>query len=1225
MKKVRCSKQRVLALFLAGIMFMGSGVCPGSVSDAASGKKAAGVTVVKPEISTLTLKKGTGYQLKAEVFPKKAANKKLRYRSSKPSVAAVTKKGKLTAKKRGEATITVQAVSGNKKAQVKVSVVESLKKVKKVTVSAKEMTLYTGGTKAEAQATLTATVSPKKATVKKVVYKAMDQNIVSVSKKGVVTAKKEGKTKIAVYAADGWGKKAVCEVTVKKKAGQPSGAAGGASVIPSQTVQPDSPTQIPLTTQPPASTEQPQREYVLASDGKAQQLVLDEEGEDYDGLKLVAECFQDDVKLVSDADLDIVTDAGEITGIPIIAGSIGNNQMIDAMIQDGRLDVSKIKDKWETYKIELVSNPVDGVGKALVIAGSDKRGTMYGIFHVSELMGVSPWVYWADVIPEKKDTVILDTETLCVTSEEPSVKYRGIFLNDEEPALGSWANNSFKKSEGGGKFNEYFYENVFQLILRLKGNYLWPAMWSSAFSVDGVAMPEASAELADAYGIVMGTSHHEPMMKAHQEWVNGKSRYGNAEWNYYTNKEGLKQFFTEGAQRNGKYENVITIGMRGDGDAAMLPEGSSVQENIDLLKEIILDQKSILKENGLENNPTLLALYKEVEDYWYGDDKTPGLRDWSELDDTIVMLSEDNYGNVRTLPTEDNRDRKGGWGMYYHVDYNGAPTSYQWVQTVQLQKMWEQMSMAYDYGVDDMWILNVGDLKPMESAISYFMDMAWDYDKWGSANGDSTKQYIKQWMEVQFGKDTDEQGIQDLSFIFEEYLKLNTTRRPENITASTYSLDNYNEAMEILERTDKIMNLANKYKEELPETSQAAYYQLVYYPAVASANVNRMQIYAGLNQAYAKQKLSAANVYAGMLEDTIAFDKEMEQTYDKDMPGGVGAKWDGMMYQARNAAHVGYPEWRPAGAYPEPVYVNVPEDAYMYVRLQGASKAYDSGEANLQTFTNINNETYYINVMNGGETAFEYEASASEDWIQLSKKSGTVKTQDSIEIHVDFSKISEDSTGKVTVSGNGQTVEINVSASVIDTSGLSEGTFVEAHDYISIEAAHYTDAGAAANGAKWTEIENYGRGLSSLKVFPCTGRFSDEDEAPYVEYTVNTAGEGAYTMMTYLAPSNNVDWDNVTMKYGVSVDDGGMDSVDTISSGYIAGTWRDSLWSNGVKDGIHTKTFNLGRLGEGVHKIRIYGLDPEIVLQKIVLYPADKKLKTSYMGPGESYYVGEDN
>lgn len=1209
MKKGKCDKQRILAWFLAVLMFTVSCVFSGSASEAAAKKKVTSVTLIKPEISTLTLKKGTSYQLKTKVLPKKASNKKLRYQSSKSSVVSVTKKGKLKAKKKGKATITVRSVSGNKKAKVKVTVVKSLKKVKKVTLNTKKMTLTIGGTKKEAQATLTAKVSPKKATVKKVVYKAANKNIVSVSKKGVVTAKKEGTTKITAYAADGWGKKAVCKVTVKKKANHPSGPGSAAPLISSQTAQ-------------PTPTEEPGREYVLASAGTSQQLVLDAEGADYKGLKLVAECFKDDVKLVSDADVDIVTDTSKITGIPIIAGSIGNNRLIDNMIQNGKLDVSKIKDKWETYKIGFVANPVEGVEEALVIAGSDKRGTMYGIFHISELMGVSPWVYWADVAPEKKETITLNSKTLCVTSKEPSVKYRGIFLNDEEPALGGWANNFFKKSKGG-KFNEYFYENVFQLILRLKGNYLWPAMWSSSFSTDGVEMPEASAELADAYGIVMGTSHHEPMMKAHQEWTKGKSKYGNGEWNYYTNKEGLKKFFTEGAKRNGKYENVITIGMRGDGDAAMLPEGSSVEENINLLKEIILDQKSILKENGLENNPTLLALYKEVEDYWYGNKKTPGLCGWSELDDTIVMLSEDNYGNIRTLPTKENKDRKGGWGMYYHVDYNGAPTSYQWVQTVQLQKMWEQMSMAYDYGVDDLWILNVGDLKPMESAISYFMDMAWDYDKWGSSNINSTEEYTRQWMEEQFGKDTDEQGIQDLTTIFEEYLKINSTRRAENVIATTYSLDNYNEAMEMLERIDQLIRLADEYKEKLPESAQAPYYELIYYPAVATANVNRMQIYAGLNQAYAKQNLSSANMYAALLEDAIAYDQELERIYDKELPGGVGDKWDGMMYQAKNAGHVGYPEWRPQGAYPVPVYVEVPADAHMYLRLQGDSKAYDSGEVDLQTFTNINNETYYVNVMNGGGTAFDYEVSTTADWIQLSKKSGTVSTQDSIGICVDFSKVSADSTGKVTITGNDQTVEIHVSASVIDITGLSEKTFVEAHNYISVEASHYTDAKAAANGAQWKEIKNYGRGLSSLKVFPCTGRFTSAEEAPYVEYTVKTANKGKYTMLAYLAPSNHVDWNNVTMKYGISVDGGQMQSVDTISKSYVAGTWRDSLWSNGVKNGIHTKTFNLGELSAGIHKIRIYAMDPEIVLQKFVLYPTGKNLKSSYRGPGESYYVGK--
>lgn len=444
------------------------------------------------------------------------------------------------------------------------------------------------------------------------------------------------------------------------------------------------------------------------------------------------------------------------------------------------------------------------------------------------------------------------------------------------------------------------------------------------------------------------------------------------------------------------------------------------------------------------------------------------------------------------------------------------------------------------------------------------------------------------------------------------------------MTSSTYSLDNYNEAMNMLSRVDKLINLAEEYKQKLPESSQAAYYQLIYYPAVAAANVNRIQIYSGLNQAYAKQKLSSANMYASMLEEAISFDQELEQTYDKEMPGGVGNKWDGMMYQAKNAAHIGYPEWRPQGAYPTPKYVEIPEESRMFVRLEGDSKAYESGTVDLQSFTNINNETYAVNIMNGGETSFEYKITTSADWIRLTKNDGTVSNQDTVGVHVDFSKLTADDTGKIIISGNGQTLEVNVTASVMETEGLDEKTFIEAHNYISIEAAHYTESRPAANGAEWKEIKNYGRGLSSLKVFPCTGRFTGKEDAPYVEYTVKTAGTGRYTLMAWVAPSNNVDWDNVTMKYGVSVDGGEMQSVDTITEKYIAGTWRDSLWSNGVKNGIHTKTVNLGELSAGVHKIRIYSLDPEIVLQKLALYPTSNRLKSSYMGPSESYFTGKN-
>ncbi|MDR1700760.1 MAG: glycosyl hydrolase 115 family protein [Lachnoclostridium sp.] len=1229
-----CGK-RIWAFILAVSMFVASiSVTPFS-AEAAGKKKVKSINVMKPKISKLTMKKGSKFRLKVNVLPKNASNKKLTFQSNKSSIVSVTKKGVLTAKKQGLATITVKSANG-KKQKISVTVVPSLKKAKKITLNLKNSVLYIGGNAGKKTVKLSAKVSPNNATVKKVVYESSDRSVAAVNKNGTVTAKKVGKVNITAYAADGWGKKAVCKIEVKAEPilPKPTVQAPVSSVpatstptvsAPSTDVPSEEPSDsAPVTGTPVASDSVPTSSdpdtFVVATEKKAAQIYLDNQGEDYEGLKLIANSFASDVDLVADATPKIITEQAEIAGEPIIAGSIGNNALIDQMISEKKLDVSDIEGKSEIYQTAVVENPIDGVAKALVIVGSDKRGTIYGIFHISEMMGVSPWVYWADVMPEEKETVSFSTDELSSTSKEPSVKYRGIFLNDEEPSLGTWV-QKFKKNTGQ-KFNEYFYDHVFQLILRLKGNYLWPAMWGSAFSTEGADTPIASAKLADTYGVIMGTSHHEPMMRAHKEWTSGKSNYG-GEWNYSTNKEGLQKFFEEGAVRNGKYENVITLGMRGDGDAPMLPTGSTLKENIDLLKEIITDQKAILKDNNLENEPTILALYKEVEDYWHGDSTTPGLKEWDGVDGSIALLSEDNYGNLRTLPTEENKNRDGGWGMYYHFDYNGAPTSYQWLQTIQLEKIWEQMSMAYDYGVKDMWIVNVGDLKPMESAISYFMDMAWDFERWGSDNVNSTEEYMEKWVQEQFGVYTDDNGIQDIQSIISGYLKLNTGRRPENVFGTTYSIENYNEAMSQLDQIEKLIKLAQEYKEKLPEEAQAAYYQLAYYPAVASANVHRLQIYSGLNKAYVTQGRAVANVYALLLERAINFDKQLEETYNKNMPGGVGDKWDGMMAQARNALHVGYPGWEPRGAYPIPEYLEISQSPVMMVGVQEDPKVYRSGDINLQEFTSINNENYYVDIANGGGTPFDYTVTASDDWIRLTKSSGTVSTQDTIGISVDFTKINEDSTGSIVIEGNDQEVTIHVSAKVIDSSGLDPMTFVEAHNYISIEAAHYANSVEGEADAKWLEIKNYGRTLSSIKSFPTTSTYTDMTKAPYVEYKIKTAKKGLYAMQTYFAPSNNVDRDNVTMKFGFSVDDGNILMSDTISPTYIAGTWRDSLWSNGVRNGVHTKQVSVGNLEEGEHTIRIYAVDPAIVLQKLVLFPASNELKTSYFGPQESYYVGK--
>lgn len=653
MKKNTKMFQRSLTAFLTAALvttsFGGQGIVFAQAKKKAS--PSVSLTVTNPAISMLSLKKGETFQLKVKVTPKKKA-KKVTFRSTKSSIVSVNKKGKCKAKKAGKAKVIVSC--GKKKTVISVTVTKKLKKVKKVTLSKKSASLFCGSS-----LKLTAKLTPAKATKKGVVYRSSKSSVASVSKKGVVMAKKKGTAVITAYAKDGRGAKTVCKITVKEKS--------------AVTKAPAVHTSKPQPTKDPLITEQKAGYFTIAAKDSAASLYLDAKGEDYDGLSLIAASVAKDISLVTKekAKANVVTKTESLKEYAIIAGSIGNNAIIDSLIEQGKVDASQIKGKREVYRIQVVENPVANVKKAIVVIGSDKRGTIYGLYHISEKMGVSPWVYWGDATPVAKDVVQIPEKELTVTSKEPSVKYRGIFLNDEAPSLTSYAKKKF------GGYNQYFYENVYELILRCKGNYLWPAMWSNTFSEDGKGTNKlANAELADKYGIVMGTSHHEPLCRAGVEWQNKYRQYGTSNaWDFNTNETAITKFWEDGVARNKNFENVYTLGMRGESDSSL---SGTKEENIALLKKVITTQKDILKKNNLSDAPQVLTVYKEVEDYWHGTDKAEGLKKWNVLDDVTIMLCDDNFGNMRTLPTKEDKNRKGGYGMYYHFDYHGGPTSYEW-------------------------------------------------------------------------------------------------------------------------------------------------------------------------------------------------------------------------------------------------------------------------------------------------------------------------------------------------------------------------------------------------------------------------------------------------------------------------------------------------------------------------------------------------------------------
>lgn len=1180
-----------IALGLAVVMAL---PLSGGTFSQASAKSVKKIVLSNPKVKTLSLKKGESFQLKVKTSPNGMA-KKIAYKSSKKSVVSVNSKGKLKAKKVGKATITIYSKGKtSKKVKLSVTVYKKMKKVKAITLSKKSCVLQPQET-----IRLKAKITTQKATVQTICWTSSKKTVATVNQRGVVTAKKEGTVQISAYAKDGRGAKAVCKITVKK----------ARPTEPTATVKP---TDVPKPTIDPLLTTQKEGAFTVAAKNSAVDIFVDANGKDYDGLSLVASSVAGDIALVSqeNATARVVSSAEQMKEYAIIAGSIGNNSVIDSLIMENKIDVSEVQGKRETYRISVVSNPTEHVKKAIVVAGSDKRGTIYGMYHISEKMGVSPWVYWGDAIPEKAETVYLDENELDTTSKEPSVKYRGIFLNDEAPSLTSWTRKKF------GGYNEKFYKNVYELILRCKGNYLWPAMWSNTFSEDGKSSKIANAELADQYGIVMGTSHHEPLCRAGVEWQNKYRKYGTSNaWNFNTNEAAITKFWQDGVDRNKKFENIYTLGMRGESDSAL---SGTKEENIALLKKVITAQKKILAENQLQDAPKVLTVYKEVEDFWHGTANAEGLKKWSELDDVTIMLCDDNFGNMRTLPTKEDQKRKGGWGMYYHFDYHGGPTSYEWVNTIQLEKVWEQMNMAYEHGIDDIWIVNVGDLKPMEMNISYFLDMAYDYDTWGTNGKNKVTEYREKWVNQQFGRALNEDQIKEVESLLDDYTWLNGSGKPESINSTTYHATNYNEGRDMLERIEDMMSRAEKCKKYIPDDLQAAYFQLVYFPTVASANVTRMQIYSGLNKYFAEQKSAAANLYAVKIQEAIELDKELQNTYNKDMPG-VGNKWQGMM----SSPHVGYVTWNSDGwSYPQPVWVKTSGTAKMLVTVENQKESIQcSEEGTLHDFTNINQESYTVTVSNMGGEAFDYSLSPSVDWIRLSKKNGHVMMQDAFEVWVDWDKVKEDTSGKITISCGEEQIVLNVNARVYNTSSLQKNTFIYANGYASILPGDFVAKGNGKNGTSVAVFDGYGKTGQAVKILPTNVQQSENmADAAYLEYLVQVETAGEYKLTVYTGPSNNLDRDNVAITYGYSVNGSEIVEKSTVDpNSFLAGEYSGS-WANDVKVNGRKQENDIA-LNAGINTIRIYAPDPAFLLQKLVV--SQNSVADSNAGPSESYYVGK--
>ena len=901
---------------------------------------------------------------------------------------------------------------------------------------------------------------------------------------------------------------------------------------------------------------------------------------DFAGVQKIAGLFQKDIEKLSGKLPALNTEKNAGIEKAIILGTIGKSEWLDQLVSENKIDVSDIKDKWESCLIEVVKEPFPGMNEALVIAGSDKRGTIYGMFELSRKMGVSPWYWWADVTVIQKDAVHINRGRFVL--EEPKVKYRGIFLNDEEPALGRWAVKNY------GGFTHEFYEHVFELILRLKGNYLWPAMWWASFNSNDTLNPV----LADEMGVVMGTTHHEPMNRAHAEW----RPYGGKAWNYETNPGQLKAFWKEGIERMGDFETIISVGMRGDGDRSM-----SEETNISLLEKVVEDQRKIIEEvtkKPAEETPQLWAIYKEVQEYYDRGMRVP--------DDVTVLLCDDNWGNVRKLPAPDDPPRKGGYGMYYHFDFVGGPRNYKWLNTTQLARVWEQMRLTYEHGVDRIWLVNVGDLKPMELPISFFLDYAWNPDKWNTEN---LPNYTLEWAKEQFG----EKHAEKIAGYLELYTKYNARKTPELLYSDTYSLKNYREFETVVKDYKTLEEEAGKVYSEILAEQKDAYYQLVLHPIQACSNLNEMYYAHALNLFYAIQGRATANLKAEKVKKLFEKDSLITEYFHNELAKG---KWDHMMAQT----HIGYDNWQqPEKNRMPPVQtLNLKDEAAMGVAIEASTEAWpnDAGKAILPTFDSHNKQKFYIEIFNKGKSPFNFEIKSTADWVNISKTSGSIKLQERVEIDINWEKLQpgKSQAELSVISENGESVMVDILAQKYDDK-IVKG-FVERNGVVSINADNFSRK-KDGKIMMWEAIPNHGKTGSAVTTKPVTVSLDGISDNPVLEYDFYLTGKPekeTVTVNIYLSPTLN--FTGKGLHFAIAFDDQEPQIIN-MHKGMDTPDWEYPKWFNdAVGNKIIIKSMDLGINDMGNHTLKIFAIDKGVVIQKIVI--DNGGLKDSYLGPLQS-------
>ncbi len=897
--------------------------------------------------------------------------------------------------------------------------------------------------------------------------------------------------------------------------------------------------------------------------------------------------LQADIERVSGVRPTLTNKTAGLSRTAVLIGTIGHSPVIDKLVASGRLDVSEVSGRWEASVTQIVDAPIPGVDRALVIAGSDRRGTIYGGYDLSERIGVSPWYWWADVPVPHRDTVILPPAT--EKRREPAIRYRGIFLNDEDN-LSQWA---YRTEEPGKHIGPVTYTRIFELMLRLKANYLWPAMHPES---DHFNKYPDNPRLADQYGIVVGSSHPEALLRNNvYEWQPWAQAHRNPdgslpEYDYTVNPQTILDYWRARAKANARYESVWTVGMRGIHDSGLVTKNAkTTAERVAVMNDIITQQRRILTEEvnrTIGAVPQIFIPYKEVLDLYNAGVRVP--------DDVTLIWPDDNHGNMRQLPTAAERQRSGGNGLYYHISYWGAPKSYLWLDTTAPAKIWQELRRAYDNGVRHTWIINVGDLKSQEVGLSFAMALAWDIDRW---RAEDVQPRLAEWAGRQFGA----AHAQEIAEIRQGYYELAAALRPEFIQSGVFSLVHHgDEAQRRMTAYQSLISRAEAVGGQLPAAYQDAFFELLQYPLTGAYLMNLKFVCADRNALAVKQGRGAGvNVFADLAERAQADEDALTRRYNTSIAGG---KWKEIINP--------YPSNVPKAPRVPAVTRRTRTSA---VGLGVAAEGNETGVSRRLSFSSYTRSRRFIDIFNTGFAPLSWQATTSHSWVRVSAGAGTTPDQVRIWVSVDWAAAPLGaSSPEVRITGAGATVTVPLQVANDGEQGRAAATgFVEAHGYVSIEAEHY-DRLVPRSGATWQTVPGLGRCGAAVIGAPFSAARIDGDSrtlAPELQYNVRFTAAGTFPVTVYRLPSLD---ERGSRRLAIGLDSGNP----VLLKG--TGVTSAAAWSRNVVEGIEKLTTSIAVDRPGEHILKLWMVDPANAVDQIVIDTGG--LPATYLAPPESFH-----